>query len=549
MAVVVMVHGIGQEQRSADTLEDEWLKNLAGGVRTAGYDDLADRLWRLRAGSQGLDARMVFYGDLFLTPGQQGDEPGALSLQQQQLAGSLAQEWLRIAAARSSNPADQQEAARQLALLEAQGEPMGWQERMRTLMNALARIPWFAHASMGVAGLYRRALVQVTRYLTDEELRRAVLDRVAKLVGPETRVLIGHSLGAVVAYEAACLLDRPLPLLLTLGSPLGLRTIITEQVRPQPPRYPPRVQRWVNVADRDDLIAAKPDLEKLFTSSLPEGAVLEDGITVDNGAEPHSAAFYLTKREIGKPLGETLGAGQPTTGQPTAQEAPAPTNPHTGSLTASLWASIEGIYAKILAHPFLIGLTDGSLPQEAFRFYVVQDAHYLREYARALAVCAAKAPAEADIEMFAEHAAGALAVERALHDSFFADFGMSANEVAATPMAPTNRAYTSYLLATAYGGSFPEALGAVLPCYWIYWEVGKELIGRGSPDPLYQRWIDTYGGEEFATVVRQILALTDRHDEELSDTERERVRSHFVLTSRYEWMFWDMAWRQERWPV
>jgi thiaminase II len=549
MAVIVMVHGIGQEQRSADTLEDEWLTNLAGGVRTAGYDDLADRLWRLRAGPQGVDARMVFYGDLFLTPGQQGDEPEALSPEQQQLARSLAQEWLRTAAARSSNPADQQEAARQLALLEAQGEPMGWQERLRTPMNALARIPWFAHASMAIAGLHWRALVQVTRYLTDEELRRAVLDRVAKLIDPETRALIGHSLGAVVAYEAACLLDRPLPLLLTLGSPLGLRTIITERVRPQPPRYPPRVQRWVNVADRDDLIAAEPDLKGLLASSLPEGAVLEGGVTVDNGAQLHSAAFYLTKRQVGEPIGETLRADQPTAGQPNAQATRAPTNPHRGPLTASLWASIEDIYAKILAHPFLTGLTDGSLPRDAFRFYVVQDAHYLREYARALAVCAAKALAEADIEMFAEHAAGALAVERALHDSFFADFGMSANEVAATPMAPTNRAYTSYLLATAYGGSFPEALGAVLPCYWIYWEVGKELIGRGSPDPLYQRWIDTYGGEEFAAVVQHVLALADRINPELSDFERERLHAHFLLTSRYEWMFWDMAWRQERWPV
>ena len=540
MAVVVMVHGIGQEQRSADTLEGEWLTNLAGGVRTAGDGDLADRLWRLRAGPQGVDARMAFYGDLFLAPGQQGDEPGVLSPEQQELAGSLAQEWLRTAATRSSSVADRQEAARQLALLEAQGEEMGWRERLRTPMSALARIPWFAHASMGLAGLHWRALVQVTRYLTEPDLRRTVLDRVAALIGPETRVLIGHSLGSVVAYEAACLLDRPLPLLLTLGCPLGVRTIVAERVQPHPPRYPPRVQRWVNVADRDDLIAAEPDLEKLLAGSVPQGAVLEGGVTVDNGAEPHSAAFYLAKRQVGEPVGEALRL---------ATKPAESVDPPAGSTTAGLWRAITGIYAAILAHPFITGLTDGSLPREAFRFYVVQDAHYLREYARALAVCAARAPAEADIEMFAEHAAGALAVERALHDSFFADFGMSPGEVAATPMAPTNRAYTSELLATAYGGSFPEALGAVLPCYWIYWEVGKELLGRGSPDPLYQRWIDTYGGEEFAAVVRQVLALADRIGPGLSRAERERLQAHFVLTSRYEWMFWDMAWRQEAWPV
>ena len=78
--------------------------------------------------------------------------------------------------------------------------------------------------------------------------------------------------------------------------------------------------------------------------------------------------------------------------------------------------------------------------------------------------------------MFNEHAAGAIAVERQLHESFFSDFGVSEANVAATPMAPTNLAYTSYLLAVAYGGPFPEALAALLPCYWIYWEVGKQRV-------------------------------------------------------------------------
>ena len=179
----------------------------------------------------------------------------------------------------------------------------------------------------------------------------------------------------------------------------------------------------------------------------------------------------------------------------------------------------------------------------------MQDAHYLREYARALSVCAARAPAEADVQMFAEHAAGAIAVERELHESFFADFGLSEADVAGTPMAPTNQAYCSYLMASAYGGSFPEALGAVLPCYWIYAEVGRELLRRGSPHPLYRRWLDTYGGEEFGAVVEAVLALTDRLGPELSDAERARMAERFRATSRYEWMFWDMGWRREAWPV
>jgi thiaminase/transcriptional activator TenA len=219
------------------------------------------------------------------------------------------------------------------------------------------------------------------------------------------------------------------------------------------------------------------------------------------------------------------------------------------SLSGHLWAAIEDIYAEILEHPFVRGLSDGSLERDAFLFYVVQDAHYLREYARALSLCAARAPGEADIRMFAEHAAGAIAVERELHEEFFADAGLDAEAVAATEPAPTNLAYTSYLLATAHGGSFPEALGAVLPCYWIYWEVGRALLERGSPEPLYRRWIDTYGGEEFAAVVRAVLELTDRLGPELSEAEIERMTARFRTTSRYEWMFWDMGLRREAWPV
>ena len=218
-------------------------------------------------------------------------------------------------------------------------------------------------------------------------------------------------------------------------------------------------------------------------------------------------------------------------------------------LSEELWTAIEDIYAQILDHPFLAGLTDGSLPQEAFRFYVVEDAHYLREFARALAITAARAPTEDDILMFCRHAAGALEVERSLHAGFFREFGVSERELAATPLAPTTLAYTSHLLSTAYGGSFPEAVAALLPCYWIYWRVGTALHERGSPDPLYQRWIDTYGGDEFGAVVSEVLALTDRIGADLGAGERERMRRHFTTSARYERMFWEMGYRQEHWPI
>jgi thiaminase/transcriptional activator TenA len=88
-----------------------------------------------------------------------------------------------------------------------------------------------------------------------------------------------------------------------------------------------------------------------------------------------------------------------------------------------------------------------------------------------------------------------------------------------------------------------------LPCYWIYWEVGKALIGRGSPNPLYQRWIDTYGGEEYAAIVQRVLDLTNRVGAGLGERDRHALTEHFIATSRYEWMFWDMGFRQEQWPL
>src|SRR5581483_1340299 len=151
--------------------------------------------------------------------------------------------------------------------------------------------------------------------------------------------------------------------------------------------------------------------------------------------------------------------------------------------STELWADITGIYDAILVHPFLLGLADGSLAQEAFSFYVVQDALYLRNYAKALATIAGR--------------------------------------------APNTLAYTSYLLATAAAGSYAEGVGAVLPCYWIYWEVGKELLRRGSPEPRYRQWIDTYGSEEFGAVVQAVIDVTDEMGPGLGGAERARVRHHF----------------------
>jgi len=219
------------------------------------------------------------------------------------------------------------------------------------------------------------------------------------------------------------------------------------------------------------------------------------------------------------------------------------------SFCSRLWESISDIYGAILEHPFITGLTDGTLPEESFAFYVIQDTLYLRDYARALAAVASRAPTARAMRMFASHAAEAIAVEQALHGTLLEELGIPGEAAARAEPAPTNLAYTSYLLATVRGGSYAEGVGAVLPCYWIYAQVGRELQRLGSPDPRYQRWISTYGADEYQSVTTDVITELDRLSAGLSAEESARVCRHFRTTSRYEWMFWEMGYANESWPI
>ncbi|MBI3693390.1 MAG: thiaminase II [Acidobacteria bacterium] len=215
--------------------------------------------------------------------------------------------------------------------------------------------------------------------------------------------------------------------------------------------------------------------------------------------------------------------------------------------TSELWTSIEPLHARTLQHPFLKGLADGSLPRSRFQFYLIQDAHYLRAFAQALSVLAAKAPRQEWAITLDQHAADALKEERRMHESILRSFGVSAERIEQAPMAPANYAYTNHLLATAFRQPFAHGLAAVLPCYWIYWEVGKELKKKGSQNPDYQRWIDQYSGEEYGKAVEQVLRMMDAEAARQSPEVRRALTELFRTSARYEWMFWDMAWREEKW--
>jgi thiaminase (transcriptional activator TenA) len=139
-------------------------------------------------------------------------------------------------------------------------------------------------------------------------------------------------------------------------------------------------------------------------------------------------------------------------------------------------------------------------------------------------------------------------VEREMHGKILNSFGVDAKRAERAEMAPTNAAYTNHLLVSVERLSFEEGLAAMLPCYWIYAEVGKELKKRGSPKPQYQRWIDQYSGEDYAKVVREVLEIMNASSGSMTPAQRERCLKLFERSARYEYMFWDMAWKEESWP-
>jgi thiaminase/transcriptional activator TenA len=222
---------------------------------------------------------------------------------------------------------------------------------------------------------------------------------------------------------------------------------------------------------------------------------------------------------------------------------------HAGELklTDEMWTDIRPVYAKTLDHPFLKGLTDGTLPRARFQFYLTQDAKYLRVFGQALSVLAAKAPRQDWAITLNQHALGSVKEVDTLHATILRAYGVPLEQSRGTAMAPVNYAYTNHIMATALGKPFAYGLAAVLPCYWIYLEVGKQLIKKGSKDPEYQKWIDSYASDAYAKEVADVLDMMNAEAAKLDPESRHAVRELFKTSARYEWMFWDMAWREEKW--
>lgn len=213
-----------------------------------------------------------------------------------------------------------------------------------------------------------------------------------------------------------------------------------------------------------------------------------------------------------------------------------------------LWKSITDVYEATLRHPFIRELVEGRLPFEVFRHYIIQDALYLSSFSRAVATVAAKAEDDEAAAILLTNARDVLMVERAsLHELFFSQWNITMEQVNQTPMTPTNTAYTNYLIAAAHSRPFIEGFAAILPCFWVYLEVGKHLVSKGSPNPLYQKWIDTYSSKEYEDAVRKTINIMEKQLQNLGQHEFKSAIRHFRLSTIYEYLFWDSAYRLETW--
>ena len=210
------------------------------------------------------------------------------------------------------------------------------------------------------------------------------------------------------------------------------------------------------------------------------------------------------------------------------------------------WAGTAALRAAIHRLPFNTELAAGSLAPERFRFYILQDAIYLGEYARVLALAAAKAPDPATVQVFAGDAVQAIAVEQALHGRYLAEFGVTPEAAAGAAPAPDCLAYTSFLIATAHQQPWPVLVAALLPCFWIYWDVASVIVRDAAPGNRYRAWIDTYADPRFGDAVRQVIDIADRA---ASPETRAPMRAAFARSAQYEYLFWDGAYHQRGWPL
>jgi thiaminase (transcriptional activator TenA) len=219
------------------------------------------------------------------------------------------------------------------------------------------------------------------------------------------------------------------------------------------------------------------------------------------------------------------------------------------SFFAVLCDDNAAIHHTGMAHPMIRGIGAGSLPEETFRFYIEQDYQFLTRYIRVIAQAVAVSPDLPTATQLVNLLHGTLAIEIDALVELYEAFGGQREQLDTVPPSPGCQAYTDHLLTSASSGNLLVILASILPCQWGYREIGRHLLREGLPDDTrFARWIQEYASDEYGGLVDWIIDRFDDLAAEASPADRERARTVFALSTRYELGFWEMAWTRQQWP-
>ncbi len=216
--------------------------------------------------------------------------------------------------------------------------------------------------------------------------------------------------------------------------------------------------------------------------------------------------------------------------------------------TDHLFEAARHIWDAELEHPFVSGLADGSLDVAKFERWVLQDYLYLKEFARIFAWAVAKSDTLESMGWYAKVLDLTLNIEMSLHRTYAERFGITAAQLEQQTMRPTTRAYTDFLVRVSADGDMLDLLAALLPCAWGYVYVARHMAAGPAPaDDRYAEWIEQYASDEFNDAAEWLKQEFNRLAHGVTPEKMQRLEELFVLSSRYEWQFWEMCWTGEEW--
>ncbi|MBO9128842.1 thiaminase II [Bacillus sp. 165] len=214
-----------------------------------------------------------------------------------------------------------------------------------------------------------------------------------------------------------------------------------------------------------------------------------------------------------------------------------------------LFEKVQPIWERSHNHPFVVGIGKGTLEVDKFRFYIVQDYLYLLDYAKVYAIGVVKAYDLKVMSKFAMLLDSILNGEMNLHRRYAKRLGITIEELEGAKPSAINLAYTNYMMSVSQHGTLAELIASLLPCMWSYWEIGKRLNEKpgANTHEFYGEWIWGYSSKEYGQLCVWLIDLLNALAEGKSKNELARLEEIFLNMSRFEYLFWDMAYRKEMW--